>query len=107
MKLFKLHLSYCVYHIEFLLESHSYLNVKISVFVTVLSPTFNYGLVHIGNVTLSRRSLRWMSSTKEKYLLHQENKTNNERLSLDVPHLELSTALNIFISGVASWILML
>ena len=35
------------------------------------------------------------------------NKTNNERLSLAVPHLDLSTTLNIFISGVLSLILML
>ena len=32
------------------------------------------------------RSLRWMRMTKPSYLLHQENKTNNGRLSWAMPH---------------------
>ena len=46
-----------------------------------------------------------MSATKATYLLQQEDKTNKGRLSLAVPHLDLSTTLNIFISGVSSPIL--
>ena len=52
-------------------------------------------------------SMRSMSLTKATYLLQQENKTNIGRLSLAVPHSDLSTTLNIFISGVSSRILML
>ena len=36
------------------------------------------------------RSFRWMSSTKAKYQLQLENKTNSERLSLAVPHTDLN-----------------
>ena len=35
-------------------------------------------LVDNRNITSSRRSQRWMSSSKEIYLLQQENTTNNE-----------------------------
>ena len=38
----------------------------------------------------TRRSFRWMSSTKATYQLQQENKTNSERLSLAVPHSDLN-----------------
>ena len=48
-----------------------------------------------------------MSSTKGTYQLQQENKTNIERLSLAVPHSDLSTTLNIFISGVSSRIMII
>ena len=34
-----------------------------------------------GNITSSRRSLRWISLTNATYMLQQENKTNDERLA--------------------------
>ena len=48
-----------------------------------------------------------MSLTKTTYLQQQENKTNNGRLSLAVPHSDLSATFNIFISGGIDRILML
>ena len=55
----------------------------------------------------TRRTLRSMTSTKVTYLLQQENKMNKRRLSLAVPHSDLSTTLNIFISGVSSRIMII
>ena len=45
--------------------------------------------------------LRWTSSRRSRYLLHQENNSRNGRLSWAMPDLE------IFISGVSSRILVL
>ena len=54
-----------------------------------------------------RRTLWLMTLMKATYLLQQENKTNKGRLSLAVPHSDLSTTLNIFISGVSSRIMII
>ena len=43
----------------------------------IMTPLFS----DVCNVTSLRWSLRWMGSKKATYLLQQENKTNNERLS--------------------------
>ena len=48
-----------------------------------------------------------MTAMKATYLLQQENKTNKGRLSLAVPHSDLSTTLNIFVSGVSSRIMII
>ena len=48
-----------------------------------------------------------MSSMKATYLLQQQNKMNKGRLSLAVSHSDLSTTLNIFISGVSSRIMII
>ena len=45
-----------------------------------------FWLVENRNVTLSRRSLRWISSTKPTHRLEQENQTNNGWLSWAIPH---------------------
>ena len=44
----------------------------------------------------------WMRSTKTKYLLQQENKTNNGRLSLTVPRSDLYHNQYFYLRGFKS-----
>ena len=69
-------------------------NVKILFVAAYLLDAFlKRGFVdnsYSGNVTSSRRLFRRMNSTKVTYMLRQENKRNNERLSCNTLRLKLS-----------------